>query len=116
MVDISPLGHYLTTPDRPTAVFASNDQIAIGLYRAAASVGLSIPQDLSVVGFDNLDLSAHLEPPLMTLSQPFMQIGQRAANLLVCHVNGYRGYCAQINLPDELVIQRLLSPSGSARC
>jgi GntR family transcriptional regulator of arabinose operon len=110
VIDLTPLREYLSGPDRPTAVFAANDQIAIGLYRAAASLGLSIPRDLSVLGFDNLDVSAHLDPPLTTMSQPFLQIGQTAADLLLRRVNGERGHFEQIALQATLVIRESCQP------
>ncbi|MGQ9889626.1 MAG: GntR family transcriptional regulator [Aggregatilineales bacterium] len=104
--DYARLTEYLSGPDRPTAVFAGNDQIAIALYRAATSVGLSIPDDLSVLGFDNLDVSAHLEPPLTTLAQSFTQIGQTAADLLLRRLRGAASdYFEQITLPAQLVVR-----------
>lgn len=105
MIDLTPLRDYLSGSDRPTAVFAANDQIAIGLYRAAASLGLSIPDDLSILGFDNLDVTAHLEPPLTTLAQPFLRIGQTAAHLLLRRIAGENGYYDQITLPAELIVR-----------
>lgn len=110
MIDLSPLCEYLSGDDRPSAVFAANDQIAIGIYRAAAAVGLSIPDDLSVLGFDNLDVSAHLEPPLTTLAQPFTQIGQAAANILLRRIDGDSTYFQQVTLPTELVIRQSCRP------
>lgn len=105
MIDLTPLRDYLSGSDRPTAVFAANDQIAIALYRAAASVGLSIPDDLSILGFDNLDVTSHLEPPLTTLAQPFLRIGQTAAQLLLRRIAGENGYFDQITLPAELMVR-----------
>jgi GntR family transcriptional regulator of arabinose operon len=115
MVDLSPLRAYLSGAERPTAIFAANDQIAIGLYRAAASVGLAIPDDLSVLGFDNLDLSAHLDPPLTTLAQPFLKVGQTAADLLLRRIKGDRGYFEQITVPAELVIRSSCRLYGEQR-
>ncbi len=103
VIDLTPLRKYLSGTDRPTAVVAANDQIAIGLYRAAASLSLSIPQDLSVIGFDNLDVTSHLDPPLTTLAQPFPAIGQVAANILLRRIKGERGYFEQITLRAELI-------------
>lgn len=104
--DYTRLAEYLSGPDRPTAVFAGNDQIAIALYRAAGMVGLSIPDDLSVLGFDNLDVSSHLEPPLTTLAQPFTQIGHAAAELLLRRLQGETvPYYEQITLPAQLIVR-----------
>ena len=57
----------LRRPDRPTAVFTGNDLQALGLYEAARELGLSIPRDLSVVGFDDLPLAPWISPPLTTV-------------------------------------------------
>jgi GntR family transcriptional regulator of arabinose operon len=105
IVDVSPLHTYLQGADRPTAILAANDQIAAGIYRAASSIGLRIPDDVSVMGFDNLDLSPHLDPPLTTMAQPFLQIGQTAANLLLRRVGGDHERVEQITLPTELIIR-----------
>lgn len=62
-----------------SAVFAANDRMALGVYRAAFEAGLRIPDDLSVVGFDDLAFAAYLTPPLSTLRQPAYELGRRAA-------------------------------------
>ena len=102
-VNHTPLIDYLRSPQRPSAVFAANDQIAIALYRAAAAVGLRIPDDLSVMGFDNLDISSHLDPPLTTVAQPFLQIGRRAAELLFERIRGESHTLQQITLATHIV-------------
>ncbi len=115
VIDLSPLQKYLSGPDRPTAVVAANDQIAIGLYRAASSLSLNIPRDLSVIGFDNLDVTAHLDPPLTTLAQPFLSIGQVAANILLRRIKGEHGYFEQVTLRPELIVREscmALEPEG----
>ena len=68
---------------RPSAVFASNDLMAIGALCAAADAGLRVPQDLSVVGFDDIALAAYSNPPLTTIAQPKQQTGELAARLLM---------------------------------
>ena len=74
----------LRRDDRPTAIFAFNDQMAIGVYRAAAKLGLRIPDDLSVVGFDNQELIAtELRPQLTTLQLPHLEMGRRATTRLI---------------------------------
>jgi GntR family transcriptional regulator, arabinose operon transcriptional repressor len=104
-VDISPLKKYLSQPDRPTAIFAANDQIAIALYRAANAVGLSIPQDLSIVGFDNLDISPHVDPPLTTIAQPFLQIGRTSAEILLRRIEGQVTVNQQVTISPQLLIR-----------
>jgi LacI family transcriptional regulator len=68
---------------RPTAVFACNDLSAIGAMAAAAQAGLSVPKDLSVVGFDDIALAAYASPPLTTVAQPKHRLGTLAATLLL---------------------------------
>jgi GntR family transcriptional regulator of arabinose operon len=104
-VSREPLISYLTGDKRPTAVFAANDQIAIAIYRAAATVGLRIPQDLSVVGFDDLDMSIHLDPPLTTVAQQFTVLGQQSAQVLLSRIRGEVRPLQQITISPELVIR-----------
>jgi len=68
--------------NRPTAIFATNDIIAIGAYKAAKDKGIRIPQDLSLVGFDDIEVSSHLEVPLTTVSQPINKMGEMAVKIL----------------------------------
>jgi len=68
---------------RPTALFACNDLMAVGALRAAAELGLSVPRDLSVVGFDNIELASYTAPPLTTVAQPTDEIGVKAVTLLI---------------------------------
>lgn len=109
-VNRSPLISYLTSENRPTAVFAANDQIAIALYRAANSLGLRIPQDLSVVGFDNLEMSPHLDPPLTTVAQQFSALGRQAAQVLLSRIRGDILPLQQISISPELVIRESCLP------
>ena len=69
--------------NRPTAIFATNDIIAIGAYKAAKNKGIKIPQGLSLVGFDDIETSSHLEVPLTSISQPMDKMGQMAVEILV---------------------------------
>lgn len=68
--------------NRPTAIFATNDIIAIGAYKAAKDKGIRIPQDLSLVGFDDIEASSHLEVPLTTITQPINEMGKIAMKIL----------------------------------
>jgi LacI family transcriptional regulator len=67
----------------PSAVFAQNDRMAIGLMRAAAEAGLHIPDELSIIGFDDMPLASYFTPPLTTLSQDMWEIGRIASRLLI---------------------------------
>ncbi len=68
---------------RPTAIFACNDEMAAGVYKAALRMGLSIPDDLSVVGYDDSPLASQLWPPLTTIHLPVRDLGRQAAGLLL---------------------------------
>jgi LacI family transcriptional regulator len=78
----------LSLPDRPTAIFAANDMSAMGVYQAARECGLTIPGDLSVVGFDNLREAAGFNPPLTTVDQFIEKTGTMATEMLVKLVKG----------------------------
>ena len=106
----------LSLPDRPTAIFAANDASAIGVYQAARELGLQIPVDLSVIGFDNLRDAAHLNPPLTTIDQPLEKMGTIATEMLVELV---KGKSLPINpaepanlykIPTQLVIRDSCAP------
>lgn len=70
-----------------SAIFASNDMMAIGAYKEAHRYGLKIPQDLSIVGFDDIFLAEYLDPPLTTISQPINQIGKEAVRQMLLLIN-----------------------------
>ena len=77
-------GHrLLEARHRPSAIFAANDEMAYGVMQAADDLGLRIPDDLAVVGFDDIASSAHMRPPLTTIHQPFYEMGQRSMSLLL---------------------------------
>lgn len=83
-------GHeLLARPDRPTAVFCYNDRMAMGVYRAAAELGLRIPEDVSVVGFDDQDpIAASLYPGLTTIGLPHYEMGAWAVDTLADRLTG----------------------------
>ena len=75
--------HLVALSERPTAIVCYNDHMAVGVYSALYRAGLSVPRDVSVVGFDNILISAYLTPPLTTFSQPMHHLGAEAARLLL---------------------------------
>jgi DNA-binding LacI/PurR family transcriptional regulator len=80
----------LTLFDPPTAVFAVSDTLAIGTVKALRRAGRRVPQDVAVVGFDDLPLSAVFEPALTTIAQPMRQLGAAAAEMLLARLGGER--------------------------
>ena len=96
----------LTGGSRPTAVLAMSDAMAIGAIRLARERGLRVPDDLSVVGFDDIDLAAHVDPPLTTVHQPIREKGAVAARLLLARIAAGPGHRPEhIRLATELVVR-----------
>ena len=90
---------------RPTAVFAASDAMAIGAIKAARAAGLSVPDDLAVVGFDNTILATVSTPALTTVAQPLFEIGETATRLLLRLAAGEAVPDSQVFLPCQLVIR-----------
>jgi DNA-binding LacI/PurR family transcriptional regulator len=90
---------------RPTAVFCYNDMTAIGLLRAARQAGLRIPDDLAVVGFDDIPIAAYVSPALTTVAQPKFELGQRAMAMAMALIGGETGAVSDLILPGRLVIR-----------
>lgn len=95
-----------------TAVFLANDRLAIGFLRAMRERGIEVPGRISVVGFDDLDESAFVSPPLTTLKQNFEQLGSRAMKLLLDEINGKEVRKLDRIIP-ELVIRQSSGPIPS---
>src|SRR5829696_774483 len=91
---------------RPTAIFALNDLMALGALRAAAEAGYSVPTDLAVVGYDDLELAQFTNPPLTTIAQPKKEIGFQAINLLVDRMSRKNLPPSRVVLAPELIIRR----------
>ncbi|MGW4161514.1 LacI family DNA-binding transcriptional regulator [Streptomyces sp. NPDC004788] len=100
----------LALPDRPSAVFAGNDLQALGLYEAARELGLRIPEDLSVVGFDDLPLARWVGPPLTTVRQPLTEMAETAARLAIDLARGVRPGTLRVDLATSLVERRSTAP------
>jgi LacI family repressor for deo operon, udp, cdd, tsx, nupC, and nupG len=96
---------------RPTAVFCTSDEMAIGLTRTLLSSGLRVPKDISVAGFDDIEFAAVTEPSLTTIHQPRRELGQAAATVLIDLLQG-RPTPKQIRLETELVIRDSVAPPG----
>jgi DNA-binding LacI/PurR family transcriptional regulator len=95
----------LQSPNKPTAIFAGNDFLAIEIYQAAKELGLKIPKDLSVIGFDNTILASIVDPPLTTIAQPIQEMGRQVMNLLVQEIEGKKNTKQRVVLLPELIIR-----------
>lgn len=108
-------GELLDLADRPTAIFAGNDQQALGVYEAARQRGLRIPQDLSIVGFDDLAIARWLPPPLTTVRQPLSEMGWEAAQMLGDLMEGGTRRGRRVELSTELVVRESTGPARERR-
>ena len=95
----------LSIDNPPTAIFAYNDLVALGAMKAIREKSLLVSKDISVVGYDDIFLSAYLDPPLTTVSQPKYMMGKLAADLLFRLINGEKVKNSQISLNPELIIR-----------
>ncbi|GEP24363.1 LacI family transcriptional regulator [Lentilactobacillus diolivorans] len=88
---------------KPTAIFAINDEIAIGLYRGIHEAGLTIPDDISIVGYDDIDLAEYITPKLTTVHQPAFEMGTTAAQLIIKRIENQSEPIQRVSLPVKLV-------------
>lgn len=95
-----------------TAIFVANDQMALGVLRAIQESGRRIPDDVSVVGFDDVPDAAYFSPPLTTIRQDFAALGERAFQLVLDVIEG-RGVSKSLILPTELVVRASSGPPPS---
>lgn len=95
----------LSINELPTAIFAASDEMAIGAMKAARDRGLRVPKDISIVGFDDIDISSFMQPPLTTIYQPRYDIGRHSVELLLKILRGEELEQTQIVLEDSLIIR-----------
>ena len=105
----------LAGPDRPTAVFAANDLSAIATIEVAAELGLRVPDDVSVVGFDDIPEAVLCAPPLTTVQQPIREMGRRAISLLIDLVQGRAIEESHVTLDTALAVRRSTAAPKVAR-
>ena len=105
-VDQTALVELLQRPNRPSAIFAANDQLALAIERAARELKLIIPDDISLVGFDNLDISANVDVPLTTVAQSAFEIGRTAGEMIIARIARVTTSIQRRILPVQLVIRR----------
>lgn len=99
-----------STDGLPTALFAGNDMMAIGALRALHEAGLSVPDDMSLMGYDNIQLSKHLVPALSTVEQPKAYLGATAVDLLIQRIGNPERALEIISLEPELIVRESTRP------
>ncbi|WP_422772729.1 LacI family DNA-binding transcriptional regulator [Plantactinospora sp. WMMC1484] len=100
----------LRTADRPTAILCGNDLQALGVYEAARRAGIAIPDELSVIGFDDLEFTSWCGPPMTTVRQPFDAMGAAAARLLLALAASETLDHTRVELPTTLVVRASTAP------
>ena len=96
----------LALPERPTAIFCANDSMAIGALSALRDFGIRVPEDLTVVGFDDIPLARYMNPPLSSVHVPILEMGERAARRLIAALAGEDGAAPRHErLPTQLIIR-----------
>ncbi len=102
----------LELEERPTAIFTANDSLAVGCYRAITENGLRIPQDVSVVGFNDISMAKYLVPPLTTVHVHMNFMGSQAVKMLVERIQAERDICMHVRVPTSLVVRQSVSRRG----
>jgi DNA-binding LacI/PurR family transcriptional regulator len=106
----SALHQLLQSDTLPTAIFVQNDQMAAGVLRAAADLNLTVPEQLSLIGIDDIPMASYLSPPLTTLRQDFAEIGRLAVQLLIGAVNNPNTQRQHLTLPASLILRHSTTP------
>ena len=101
----------LDAAEQPTAIFAFNDNTAIGALRVARQRGIRVPEDLSIMGFDDSEHSAIVTPALTTVRQPLAEMGRMAVSLLVRILDGQRLEALHIELKTRLIVRASTGPA-----
>lgn len=101
----------LKLPTRPTALIAINDLLAIGALRAAADIGLSVPKDVSLVGFDGIHMADYLLPRLTTVAKDSIRVGREAVKQLLARINRPDLPQQRISIPTHLIIRESTGPA-----
>jgi len=95
----------LRAPEVPTAVFICNDLMCIGALSAAHRAGIRVPQDISLIGFDDIELARFSSPALSTIAQPKHRIGVTAVDMVLERIQGGRVEPRQVILQPELIVR-----------
>ena len=102
---IEGVNNLLSLRTRPTAIFCYNDMSALSALRVSFERGLRVPDDLSVIGFDDLFFASYLQPPLTTIRQPRREMGQQAMEMIVALLAGKEIRSRQIRVDGELIVR-----------
>lgn len=105
----------LALPEPPTAIFAANDEMAFGAIDAIHSKGLRVPDDISVVGFDDIATSSFIHPPLTTVRQPLAALSASAVQALMGLIEGQPVHGHKTTVPLELVVRKSTGPVAQPR-
>ena len=100
----------MTQSSPPTAIFAANDQSALGVIDAAQQAGLRVPDDLSIAGFDNIPQAAHMTPALTTVDQSVSEMGYMATQMLIKLIRGEPLSSNLCQVPTELIVRDSCRP------
>lgn len=111
--DLVPVDQLLSARDAPTALFCVNDFIALGVMQHVLAQGRRVPQDLAIVGFDDIAMAAHMSLPLTTVAQPKYEIGAQAAQMLIDQIAGVARPGREVVLPTSLVVRASSGAPGS---
>ncbi|HEX8611052.1 MAG TPA: LacI family DNA-binding transcriptional regulator [Telluria sp.] len=95
----------MARPDAPSAIFAVSDTLAIGVLSALRQLGKRVPQDVAVIGFDDVEIAAQIDPGLSTIAQPMRALGETAARLLLQRLAAPRDEIGGVLLPHQLVLR-----------
>ena len=94
-----------------TAIFAANDEMALGVMRAMFEAGREVPRDVSLIGFDDVPFARYLTPPLTTVRQDFEEIGERSVQLLLDAIGGVDDARVRAAITPELVVRDSSAPA-----
>ena len=96
---------------RFTAIISFNDIAAIGAIRALRDANLKVPEDVSIVGFDDISVAAYYTPRLTTVRQPLRSMGETAARILLRRIQGFKDYPRELAVRPELIIRETTAPA-----
>jgi LacI family transcriptional regulator len=105
----------LALPEAPTAIFAASDMMAAGVLQAAHERGLTVPEDLAVVGFDDIALAALLQPSLTTVRQEKEGLGRAAADGLIRMIEDPAASPARVEVPARLIVRASTAGNNAPR-